>query len=767
MRSAVFAACLSLAGAGLVGCESETEIADRGVDARVIKADEFRGELERKGQPREGDSNVLGQLEQNIADTNVSPGSKAYAHRLVAQAKVEAAQALMRNVDSKEVQIARLVGDINELNAEVQANNLLVAGLRQQASTAAGARTKVLDKHQQEIKAGAAKGAWKPGTGDKSAPVPSLNAVNERIANLQRQIAGLEAKQSQLKKQRADFARNADRASRASERAKGRDSVKMYTEGAGLRKQASMTATQIDALETQLVPLRQDLALANQQKKQLAAALAVFEQREQTNVAREKEIASLIEGRQNVAEELVHGGADGGGGDATEAPEPRAPRGGTTTPPAGGDTEPEEPAADPSDAEGDADATPAAASEPAAGADADADTGGDAGADAEAATAAGAEGAGESEDAGTAVAPGTRAPAATPPAARGSGARAPAAAAESEDTGESESDDTESAGTGADVKPLDAEKSIAEKAAKIVKLAQEAEADRAEAVKLYESAYDHFKTAAEQAAVVLREVEEKRKNSAYAKQPQREAWDALAETLAPGAYEIPLADTKLALSAIYHDQADSLAIRHELLEGRKATRGGSTVQLAGLKATLEAAKIKMPDTLAGEENDKLADRVKEARDKANQSYKEAVAHLETAIGAPATTQAARDASRLAYVRNVAAALAQGNALRQAGDLSAGGDLVSTARTWADRTEMDNGTQLVRGDYPPALRKALGWPEIRVAAEESPTTGESGAEGEGGGDTGGTGAGSDVFGETGEAGGGGGTDGGGGGGGAGQ
>ena len=208
-------------------------------------------------------------LMKAAGDKSASSAQLALANAAAGQAEILAADAKFHEIDQTQNQIQHLLGQIMLFAAEVQRNNIAVAGLMTKEPTKALA---AIDKNTINAKTGE-QGAWVPGEGSA---IPALATVDQNIASTNQKIDALKAKHADFEKQRADALAQAAQLTGKSEEAKGKESLDIYTQAAALRKKAGDLSTQIQDLDSQLDGLTRDLSVATAEKPQIEASLVRF-----------------------------------------------------------------------------------------------------------------------------------------------------------------------------------------------------------------------------------------------------------------------------------------------------------------------------------------------------------------------------------------------------------------------------------------------------------------------------------------------------------
>ena len=273
------------------GCDNSSDRADRKVQEQI---DQSLAHATPKGELPV----VPTALTSAASDRNASPAVRAETNSWLAQAEVRRAAALLDRASREELAARRLISEINRLTARLQSNAAVIAGLQNLQPTQERA---ALEQHRGEIQ-GAKDPVWKK---HETGALPGLKAVNERLASLQEQIGKLEQQSKDTAGQRGRLLAEAERLERESEGAAGQQSVDLYNRSTEARKKAADMGVQIDAVEAKLLPLRQDLQLAQGEKQQLTKAVEAFESRLQGTEESWKKVQQQIEALNALSKSLV------------------------------------------------------------------------------------------------------------------------------------------------------------------------------------------------------------------------------------------------------------------------------------------------------------------------------------------------------------------------------------------------------------------------------------------------------------------------------
>jgi hypothetical protein len=685
--------CLAAAGLmlGAGGCERDDERADRAVEESL------------SGDAREYGEAGFASLKKATQEPNASPAATAHAKSLLAQAEVEQAKRVLREVDADEIAVTRLASEIGAIAARVQANNAAIAGYQELAPKTTGSIAKLLLEGRDRVQGNGGSAVWQ--VGDGGTELPALSHTTEQSQKLTSEIADLEAKVKDLAGRRAAADKKAAALLRESRRTTGRKSVELFEQSTEQTKLAADVANQVGQVEHQLLRARQDLALAQAQSKQLETALTGYAAQIEQNAAAQQEIEALIEKHRALSNQLVYGDGAAPAGQTAGTPSAAAPAesdGNAAVPAAGGEAggdtaEPGEdapadvPADAPADAEAEGDAQPIAyqieADAPPAAADAD--------------EAAPAEG--QAPPVSDAPAEAEAAPAASQAPAdddvEGADEAAPAAAGQAPpDAGAAQGDG--GAATPAAPVSFVASVTMADKAKELSTVADRAAARRGDAIALLTSAISNYDGAIADAKRLIESLD--LRNQDIAGTPQLKARTWMAEGYSELKLNLQKANVQHVLAAAHRDAAATLA-------GRK-------LLAAVVKPILDEAGIPVP---AGVDDPKVDAQFEEQRAAAEQMYKEADDLLASVIDGSGNSPTEQDAKRNAQISRVAAQYGRAQLLRIAGDAQKADGLIADARK-----TVNSGAPIAKEQYPLYLLIALGLVEAPALQTALPATAPS-------------------------------------------
>ena len=313
LAAAVGSASLALLG----GCDDSHSADKRVRDAvQTARFDQLKGGPENLDKAQQ----EL-QKAQAEANTAASTATKAYATAMLAQAEMDAAIARVSDptsgIDPGQRQMQQLLWEINQLGEQIRTSSNLMAAYQQLEPTQA--RQAV----QQTITAatgGPDNPAWiAPQGGANAAAIPTLTAVKADAEKLQAQLNEQQQHIQALQQQQQQVAQQAAQASSAAENMRGQQGVEAFRNAAGLRKQAADLANQIEVAQAKLIPVQQDLALAQARMQSISAGIEQFQKLGQQLDAGWKAVQEQIARQQQIAAAVAQGGQDAKANDSIRA----------------------------------------------------------------------------------------------------------------------------------------------------------------------------------------------------------------------------------------------------------------------------------------------------------------------------------------------------------------------------------------------------------------------------------------------------------------
>jgi hypothetical protein len=285
----------------LPGCKSDVERADEAVSEDIAKAG----------------SSTPDQAVQTLTAsvTKGSPLGKAQSNLVLAQAESNAAGVKLQKVWDQDAKIAALLLEMERLGWQIASNNSSLSGF-QALNPAAGQQA------FGQVSSAAEKGdggPWVKG-GEGAAPVPSLADVKKQQETLNAQIAELAKQRTELAARRATAIQQAENFSRQADSTRGSASSAFYIQASNQRKEAGDDEVKMRDLDAQILPLQQQLDVANEQQKSIDATLASIKDQVDKLQGGWQGVQNQMEQMKQFSSSLVGGGGAGGAAAAASQP---------------------------------------------------------------------------------------------------------------------------------------------------------------------------------------------------------------------------------------------------------------------------------------------------------------------------------------------------------------------------------------------------------------------------------------------------------------
>lgn len=313
-RVSAMAGCLLAAGAMLAGCDSDVRRADRQVQQELNRGIE----LAREGST-ESVQKATQIFEQAASNQSASLATRANAKGLLAQSELERARIAQQQIDSLQIELARLIWEANRLAQQISTTNALVAGYRKYDPAEA---KRNIAKSIADATGGPQQPAWFT---HENTTLPTLSAVRQEISRLEGAIAQHQDKIKELSAQRDRINDDANRASQQAQAGHSGSTLEAFKLASDLRKQAADLSTAIEVEQAALVPLQKDLSVAQAQQAVLEEVIAQLQAQSAALDTGWKLVQDQIGAQAALARNILQGN----GGEATAATQPGAAIGGS------------------------------------------------------------------------------------------------------------------------------------------------------------------------------------------------------------------------------------------------------------------------------------------------------------------------------------------------------------------------------------------------------------------------------------------------------
>jgi hypothetical protein len=287
-------AILGLAGACLCGCDASSNPENQ------ARAKMNEGRIAAATGDEAGRAKAQADLTSAANISGVSNATSAQAHAVLGQVQYDIGLEFLRLADRKELAASQIALQIAALGAQLGNSAQLVQGYQKLDPSAA--KTAIAQDVVQ-VKGSPDKPAWQV-TDQVKITAPSVAAADQEVARIQGEIAKRQTQIKDLDAQRVAALKEADDAQKASEAAKGRESVDLFKKYSDAKKQAADLQSQIDVINGQLMPLQNDLEIAVGQQQIMQAAIAELENQSRTLDQGWKDIQSKIQAQTDLIAQI-------------------------------------------------------------------------------------------------------------------------------------------------------------------------------------------------------------------------------------------------------------------------------------------------------------------------------------------------------------------------------------------------------------------------------------------------------------------------------
>ena len=182
---------------------------------------------------------------------------------------------MLRDADRKELEASKIAAPANCGEGPRSNSSATLVQRGYQKLDPQPAKT-AIDQKVVETKGGPDKPTWVV-SDQLKINATSLNAAEQEVSRIQGEIAKRQAAVNDLDQQRIAALKESDDAQKASDAAKGRESVDLYKKYSDAKKKAADLQSQMDVINGQLMPLQKDLEIAVGQQQIMQGAVAELE----------------------------------------------------------------------------------------------------------------------------------------------------------------------------------------------------------------------------------------------------------------------------------------------------------------------------------------------------------------------------------------------------------------------------------------------------------------------------------------------------------
>jgi hypothetical protein len=220
----------------------------------------------------------------------ISDATAAQAHAALGEVQYNSGLEQLRDADRKELNASRIALQIAALGSQLGNSATLVQGYQKLDPKAAMA---AIDDKITQTKGSPDKPAWQA-TDQLKVNVSSVSAADAEVSRIQGEIAKRQAQVNDLDQQRVAALKEADDSQKASDAAKGQESVDLFKKYSDAKKKAADVQSQIDVINGQLMPLQNDLEVAVGQQQIMQGAVTALQDQSKSLDDGWKEIQSKI-----------------------------------------------------------------------------------------------------------------------------------------------------------------------------------------------------------------------------------------------------------------------------------------------------------------------------------------------------------------------------------------------------------------------------------------------------------------------------------------
>ena len=191
---------------------------------------------------------------------------------MLGEIQYEAGLEVLRDAERSDLTASQIALQIAAIGAQLGNSAVLVQGYQKLDPSAAKAE---IEKRITEATGAPNQAKW---ITEGNVNIANLNAATQEVSRIQGEIAKRQGQIKDLDTQRVAALEEADKAMKSSDASKGQESVDAFKQGSGARKKAADLQANIDLINGQLMPLQQDLAIAQGQQQIVQAAINAYQE---------------------------------------------------------------------------------------------------------------------------------------------------------------------------------------------------------------------------------------------------------------------------------------------------------------------------------------------------------------------------------------------------------------------------------------------------------------------------------------------------------
>jgi hypothetical protein len=299
---------MAVAGVWASGCDDRST-AERSASDKIASGLAEFGKIDPNtvgANPASLDS-VKAQFSAAAAETGAGPAHRANAAAAIGGIDLQAAEAARLELIKTEIAARQTLGQIRASAQQVALINYFTAGYLQQNPQAAVAD---IDKRVKSIQGTPQSLTWAVGDG---AQLPTLEALKQRTAQLEAQVAERRAQLEQLNKDRLTAVGDAETKFQSADKMKGDDAVRAFADAAESRRKSEEIAINIDLSQDQLSRLEADLTTVKDEQAALTVGIESLQSQTKAIESTWAELGQRIEAHKQHAATIANGGGETAG----------------------------------------------------------------------------------------------------------------------------------------------------------------------------------------------------------------------------------------------------------------------------------------------------------------------------------------------------------------------------------------------------------------------------------------------------------------------
>ncbi len=305
----VAAITMAVGSVVIVGCD-DLKSGDKNIQENLKKANQELIKADFSSldpvQNDEAATQVLASFKTAADDNSASPIWKATASDAAGRLQLQIAEAKMNVLRSTEQEIRQTLADLRSLGQQVSLNTYIINGYKAQDAKQTVADIDAVVKRMQ---GDAQNLTWGIKAGQES-KLQTLSAVNQKVSNLEGQIAERKSRIAALQGDRNAAIGDAEAKLTQAAKLKGNESLQVYTEGVQARQKTEEISMKVELEQVQLQRLESDLALAKNEIENINKGIATLQQQANIITESDAELKTRITKQQEISKLIALGEKD-------------------------------------------------------------------------------------------------------------------------------------------------------------------------------------------------------------------------------------------------------------------------------------------------------------------------------------------------------------------------------------------------------------------------------------------------------------------------